>query len=249
MKTVKILNIELCDLTLDQLLVNLSSGFIVTPNVDHLIKLQKDKEFYDIYQQADWIICDSKIIAIALRLLGTPIVETIPGSSILPAFYNFHRNNNDIKIFLLGSSSGVAEKAQNNINKKVGRDIVVGSYSPSFGFDKNEEECQSIIDLINKTEANVLVVGVGAPKQEKFIFKYKNKFTKIKLFLPLGATIDFEAGHINRAPIFFQKLALEWLYRMIMDPKRLIKRYLIDDIPFFIYLIKQKFGFYTNPFK
>lgn len=245
---IRIFNINICNVTLMDLLSVLTDGVVMTPNVDHLVKLQKDELFYKIYQNADWVICDSRILALALKFLKTPILEVIPGASFFPAFCDFHKDNEDVKIFLLGAAQGVALKAQENINRRVGRTIVVGAYSPSFGFQTNKEECTKIIEIINKTDATVLLVGVGAPKQEKWIFEYKNELSKIKLFLPLGATIDFEAGHIKRAPTPFQRLKLEWLYRMFKDPKRLVKRYLFDDLPFFYYLVKQKLGLYRNPF-
>lgn len=245
---IRIFNINICNVTLMDLLNVLTDGVVMTPNVDHLVKLQKDELFYKIYQNANWVICDSRILALALKFLKTPILEVIPGASFFPAFCDFHKDNEDVKIFLLGAAQGVALKAQENINRRVGRAIVVGAYSPSFGFQTNKEECTKIIEIINKTDATVLLVGVGAPKQEKWIFEYKNELSKIKLFFPLGATIDFEAGHIKRAPIPFQRLKLEWLYRMFKDPKRLVKRYLFDDLPFFYYLVKQKLGLYRNPF-
>lgn len=248
MKAVTCLNTAIDNISLKELLVNMNSGFLVTPNVDHLVKLQKDKEFYNVYQSADWVICDSKIVGLALRFLRSPIKEVIPGSSFFPAFCEFHKNNENVRIFLLGAAEGVALKARENINKKIGREIVVGAHSPSYGFEKNLKECNEIIDIINSTDATVLLVGVGAPKQEKWIYHNRNKLNKIKLFLPLGATIDFEAGNVKRAPVFFQKFALEWLYRIFQDPKRLVKRYLVDDLPFFYYLLKQRVGKYKNPF-
>jgi len=243
-----IFNITIDNISKEELLASLNIGFLVTPNVDHLVKLQKDREFYNVYREADWIVCDSKIVALGLKFLGTPVKEVIPGSSFFPEFCNYHKENEEIKIFLLGAAEGVAEQAMININNRIGRQIIIGAYSPSFGFEKDGVECSQIIEIINKTDANVLLVGVGAPKQEKWIHKHKDQLTGIKLFLPLGATIDFEAGNIKRAPQIFQKLALEWLYRMFKDPKRLVKRYLLDDIPFFYYLIKQKMGLYKNPF-
>ena len=153
-----------------------------------------------------------------------------------------------MKIFLLGAAESVAEIAKNKINSRLERTMVIGSHSPSFGFEKNDEECDEIVSIINKSEANVLVVGVGAPKQEKWIVKYKDKLPKVKIFMALGATIDFEAGNITRAPKFFQFVGLEWFYRLIKEPKRLWKRYLIDDIPFFYLILKQKLGIYKNPF-
>lgn len=143
----------------------------------------------------------------------------------------------------------MADKARERINEKVGREIVVGAKSPSFGFEKNEDECEELVKRVNESGANVLVVGVGAPKQEKWIMKYRNSMPNIELFMALGATIDFEAGNIKRAPKIFQKLALEWLYRFIKEPKRLFKRYFIDDMQFFYYFGKQLMGKYKDPFQ
>jgi exopolysaccharide biosynthesis WecB/TagA/CpsF family protein len=247
--SVRILNIKLDNITQSALLQELKQGILLTPNIDHLIKLQKDREFYEIYQNADYVVCDSKILALGLKFLGTPIKSVIPGSSFFPDYCNYHKDNEKVKIFLLGAMEGVANKAMENINMRVGRNIVVGAYSPSFGFENNETECQEIVEKINATDATVLLVGVGAPKQEKWIFKYKDRLANIRLFLPLGATIDFEADNVKRAPEIFRKLALEWFYRMCVDPRRLVKRYLVDDVSFFYYLLRQKFGFYKNPFK
>jgi exopolysaccharide biosynthesis WecB/TagA/CpsF family protein len=248
-KLIRILNIDIQSISSQYLLHNLKEGVVLTPNVDHLVKLQKDKSFYTIYKGAEWVVCDSNIVALASRFLGTSIKEVIPGSSFFPQFCDFHRVNKNINIFLLGAKEGVAEQAKIKINDRIGRQIVVGAHSPSFGFEKNEQECIEIIDIINKTKANVLLVGVGAPKQEKWIHTYRNQLPFVKIYLALGATIDFEAGNIKRAPIFFQRYNIEWLYRLIKEPKRLYKRYLVDDIPFFYYLFLQKLGRYINPFK
>ena len=248
MDKVNILNVHIDNLILNELLDRLTTGVLVTPNVDDLMKCQRDKEFCDMIRKADYTICDSKIVLLSSRFLGFPLKEAIPGSDFFPAFYKFHAKNENIKIFLLGAKEGVGEKAKIEINKKVGREIIVGSYSPPFGFERSEVECSKIVRILNSTDANVVLVGLGNPKQTKWIFKYKDQLSNINIFLALGATIDFEAGNIKRAPKIYRKLALEWLYRMFMDPKRLIKRYLIDDLPFFYYLIKQKVGLYREPF-
>ncbi|MCR9063522.1 MAG: WecB/TagA/CpsF family glycosyltransferase [Cytophagales bacterium] len=247
-KKIRLFNAEFTDISLNDLLRNIREGVLVTPNVDHLIKLQKDEGFYKIYQKADWVICDSNIVQLGLKFLNKPVKEVIPGSSFLPAYYNYHRENREIKIFLLGSMEGVADKAKSRINRKVGWDIVVGAHSPSFGFEESQKECMEIVSIIKDSGANVLVVGVGAPKQEKWIFQYKDKLIGIRLFMALGATIDFEAGIVNRAPEIYQNLGLEWLYRLAKEPGRLWKRYLVDDMPFFYLLLKEKIGSYKNPF-
>ncbi|WP_455668146.1 WecB/TagA/CpsF family glycosyltransferase [Phocaeicola sp.] len=247
-KHTRILNIDILSRTQNELLCKLEGGILYTPNLDHLMKLQRDREFYDIYQQAEWIVCDSKILFLVSKLLKHPLPMAIPGSSFFTAFYNYHANNSDCKIFLLGAAEGVAEKAMENINRKVGRRIVVGVHSPSYGFEKNEQECEELIGIVNESGATVLLVGAGAPKQEKWIAKYRSRMPNVKLFMALGATIDFEAGNIKRAPRIFQTLALEWFYRFLKEPKRLFRRYFVDDIQFFYYFAKQLLGLYKDPF-
>lgn len=230
------------------LLECLHEGVLVTPNVDHLVKLQHDREFYNVYQKAEWVVCDSKILYLLSKLLKHPLPEAIPGSSFFTSYYMFHKDDPDCKIFLLGAKEGVAAKAMERINEKVGRKIVVGAHSPSFGFEKNEHECRELVEIVNRSGANVLLVGVGAPKQEKWIMKYRNEMHGVDLFMALGATIDFEAGTLKRAPIFWQKIGMEWFYRFLMEPKRMFKRYFVDDIQFFYYFAKQLLGLYKGPF-
>lgn len=248
MDKIRILNIDVLNITRQKLLENLHEGVLITPNLDHLIKLQKDKDFYDCYKKAEWVVCDSNILRLFSKLLKKPFVEAIPGSSFFTSYYMYHKDDADCKIFLLGAKEGVAAKAMDRINAKVGHQIVVGAYSPSFGFEKNEEECKEIVNIINKSGANVVLVGVGAPKQEKWIMKWKHLMPGVKVWMALGATIDFEAGNVKRAPKIYQKLAMEWLYRFTREPKRLFHRYFVDDMKFFWYFEKQLLGIYKDPF-
>ena len=248
MNRIKILNVEIDDISQDELLAQLKKGVLVTPNVDDLIKHQHDKDFHRMASQAEFVVCDSKIVMLASMLCGTPLKEAIPGSSFFPAYCDYHKND-ETKIFLLGAKEGVGEVAKKRINKRIGREIVVDTYSPPFGFEKDEQECQHIVDLLRSTSANVVLVGLGNPKQTKWIYRYKDQLPNIDVFLALGATIDFEAGNIKRAPKIFQSLALEWFYRLIKEPRRMYRRYLIDDMPFFWLLLKQKLGMYKDPFE
>ena len=235
-------------MTQKELLERLDKGVLITPNVDHLVKLQHDKEFYEVYRQAEWVVCDSKILYLLSKLLKHPLPEAIPGSSFFTAYYLYHKDDPNCKIFLLGAKEGIAQKAMEQINRKTGRQIVVGAHSPSFGFEKDEKECNELTEIVNRSGANVLLVGVGAPKQEKWIMKYRTQMPNVDLFMALGATIDFEAGNIKRAPKIFQKLYLEWFYRFLMEPKRMFKRYFVDDMQFFYYFTQQLLGIYKNPF-
>ncbi|QYO62265.1 WecB/TagA/CpsF family glycosyltransferase [Leptolyngbya sp. 7M] len=248
MSSVKLLNTTIDNLTMAELLLKLNQGVVFTPNVDHLVRLQKDREFFEAYSTADFRTCDSKILYYISRLLGSPICEKISGSDLFPAFYWYHRSNRDIKIFLLGAAEGVAAEAQRRINAKVGREIIVGAHSPSYGFENNEAECQKLIDLVNQSEATVLAIGVGSPKQEKFIYKYRDQFKNIKIFMAIGATIDFEAGNVSRAPRWISEMGLEWLHRLLSEPRRLWKRYLIEGPSFFWYALLQLLDLYVEPF-
>lgn len=250
MKQVKILNIAINNLSQNELLRQLekSGGVVFTPNVDHLMKMQKDREFYEVYHKSDYRVCDGQILFWMLKLLGKPVKEKISGSRFFPAFYQHHKNKENTKIFLLGAAPGVAARAQKNINRKVGRNIVIDTYSPSFGFEKDDSECEYILERINNSGANVLVVGVGAPKQEKWIIKYKKFLTNINVFLAVGASIDFEAGHKNLAPKWISDAGLETPYRLLSEPRRLWKRYLIEHPPFFYFVLQEKLKLYRNPF-
>lgn len=244
---VRILNIDVDNMTIDELLAKFSSGVLFTANVDHLMTLQYDPSFRIAYANADYVSVDSQVVLWASHFLGTPIKQKISGSDFLPAYCDYHRNNPDVRIFLLGAATGVAEKAAEKINKRAGRKIIVGTFSPSMGFDTNDTECDAIVNMINNSDANVLVVGIGAPRQEIWINTYRRKFEKIKSFMALGATIDYEAGVLKRAPEWMSRSGVEWAYRLLQEPSRLWRRYLIKDVGFPLFILRQRWGLYVPP--
>lgn len=246
MRKVNILDISIDNISMADLLPRLKQGGIVfTPNVDHLMRLRHNPGFREIYECATYKTCDSQVLMYASRLLGDPLEEKLSGSDLFPAFYEHYRDDQDVKVFLMGAQEGVAAKAQALINEKVGREMVVGAHSPSFGFEKDEAECDRLIQMVEESGANVLALGVGCPKQETWIYNHHSKFKNVTLFMAIGATIDFEAGHVARAPKWVSEVGLEWLYRLISEPRRLWKRYILNDLPFVgIFakeLIKRKF--------
>ena len=249
MNSIRILNVHINNILAEKLLLQLNKGVLVTPNVDQIVKMQSDREYYEIVKKAEWVICDSRVLLLCSKLAGTPLKEAIPGSSFFPAFYEYHKNDEDYKIFLLGAMDGVALKAQERINQIVGREMVVGAYSPSYGFEKKTEENDQICEMINESGATVVLVGVGCPKQEKWIDAHKDKMPGVRIWMALGATIDFEAGNIKRAPIFWQNIYMEWFYRFLQEPRRMFRRYFIDDPKFFWYFGKQLLGCYKDPFE
>ena len=119
-----LLNIPFANLTQSELLSQLTNGVLITPNVDQMVKLQKDKDFYEIVRKAEWVVCDSKILYLCSKLTKHPLKTYIPGSSFFPMFCDYHKDDEDCKIFLLGAMDGVALKAQERINKRIGRNII-----------------------------------------------------------------------------------------------------------------------------
>lgn len=241
-KAINILNIEIDNLTMDEFLIHLDRGVVFTPNVDHLMKLQHDQEFIAAYDQADYRVCDSQVLMYAARFLGERMKGKISGSDLFPKFCEHHKYNEKMHIFLLGGAEGIPQRAMDNINRRIGRNIIIAAHSPSYGFEKRPEECNAIIQMVRQSGANVLVVGVGAPKQEIWIAKHRHLLPEIDIFLAVGAAIDFEAGNKPRSPLWMSRLGLEWLYRLLTEPRRLWKRYLVDDLPFFKLLFLQKFA-------
>lgn len=249
---VKILNIEFDNITCQELLESFDEGILVTPNVDHLMKLQHHRRFYECYQQADFAVCDSRIIYLLTKLLhpSTSLREQITGSDFFPAFCHYHAaKSSDTRIFLLGGSTESVAIAAQNINRKTNSNIVTGYYSPPFGFEQSAEENAKIFAAIEASGANTLAVGVGAPKQELWICDNRASMPSIKRYLAIGATIEFESGNLKRSPAWMTKMGVEWLYRLGQEPKRLARRYLVEDLPFFALLLKQRLGFYKNPWQ
>jgi N-acetylglucosaminyldiphosphoundecaprenol N-acetyl-beta-D-mannosaminyltransferase len=249
---VKILNIEFDNLTCQELLKQFQEGLLVTPNIDHLIKLQHHQGFYDCYQQASFAVCDSRIIYLLMKVLfpNSALKEQITGSDFFPAFCQHHATQkSDVRIFLLGGTEESVVRAAENINRKTNSTIVTGYYSPPFGFERSPEENAKIFSAIRDSGANTLAIGVGAPKQELWVCEHRHNIPSIKKFLAIGATIEFESGHLKRSPKWMTKLGIEWFYRMCQEPKRLAKRYLVEDLPFFLLLLKQRLGLYKNPWQ
>jgi N-acetylglucosaminyldiphosphoundecaprenol N-acetyl-beta-D-mannosaminyltransferase len=206
--------------------------FVVTPNVDHIVKVQTDVGLQAAYKDATLVVTDGKPVVWAASLLGVDIPGTVPGSDLVPAIFDYSQSNNrPIKVFLLGAMPGVADRAKALIHQKWPLVKVVGTLSPDFGFDRRDDESKVICETINKSGAELLVLGLGAPKQELWVTAYAS-LLKVKAALCVGATIDFLAGEKPRAPMWMRKAGLEWLHRMLSEPKRLAKRYFIDAIEF-----------------
>lgn len=207
--------------------------YVVTPNVDHIVKIHKDKEFLHIYKNASLVLADGMPLVWASRILKKPLKEKVSGSDLFPVLCE-KATRKKMRLFFLGGQEGVAQKAAEVLKNKYPKIKIVGVYSPPFGFEKDETENRKIINMINHAKPDILFVGLGAPKQEKWIYRHLKELN-VPVSLGIGASFDFVAGTKKRAPVWMQKAGLEWFWRFCLEPRRLFKRYFIDDVKF-IYL-------------
>ena len=235
MARIKFMNTNIDNLTMaetlheiDKLIQKKNCSYVVTPNVDHIVRLEKDKELQKVYKNASLILTDGKPLIWISKWYKTPIKEKISGSDLFPRVCQLAANKN-YTMYLLGAAEGVADTATRNLMKKYPGLNIVGTYSPPFGFEKNEQEMNKIKTQIQDVHPDILIVGLGCPKQEKFMY-YHCKELGVPISFGLGASIDFEAGNIKRAPKWMSNHGLEWLYRFSKEPKRLFKRYFVDDL-------------------
>jgi exopolysaccharide biosynthesis WecB/TagA/CpsF family protein len=247
-KKVRLLNVDVDDITLDELVDSFEEGFLLTLHVDMIMKLQKDREFYELLANFSPITCDSQILVAAAEALGTPLRGRVSGSDFFPRYYLKHKDNPQVTVFLCGGGPGIAEIAAQNINHRVGRRMVVGVDSPPFDYDRTPGEVDRMVERINQSGASVLVVGLGAGRQEKFIVEQRARLPLVKTFLPLGGTIDYEARTLKRPASWVTNAGLEWLYRLVSEPRARWRRYLVHQPPVLYYLALQRLGLYRNPF-
>jgi exopolysaccharide biosynthesis WecB/TagA/CpsF family protein len=245
---VRLLNVEVDDITMDELVGSFRQGVMLTLHVDMIMKLQQDREFYELLPRFDVVTCDSQILVTAARILGTPLKERVSGSDYFPRFYTKFKDDPSVTVFICGGAPGVAELARKNINAKVGREMIVATNAPSRDYDSRPGEIEQLLAQINDSKASVLLVGLGGGRQEKFIFKYRDRMPLVKLFLPLGGTIDYEAGTLGRPPAWITDAGLEWLYRVLREPRQRWHRYFVHQPPVLYHLARQMLGLYRNPF-
>lgn len=235
MSRVDILNIKVDNVSMEEAIEKIEElikkdncSYVVTPNVDHIVKLESDEEFKKVYDEASLILTDGMPLVWISKIKKNPIKEKISGSDLFPKICELAAQR-EYSVFLLGAAEGVAELAGRKLQEKYKGLNIVGTYSPKYGFENDENEINNIVNIINYKKPDILAVGLGAPKQEKFIYKYRDKLN-VPISLAIGASIDFEAGNIKRAPKWMQNYGLEWFYRLCKEPKRMFKRYIIDDM-------------------
>ncbi|MBN1830540.1 MAG: WecB/TagA/CpsF family glycosyltransferase [Deltaproteobacteria bacterium] len=195
---------------------------------------QKDDQYLALLKNAGIVLNDGIGVHMASKFLGISLKENMNGSDFIPKLIK-HACSLGKKVFLLGSEVGVAERAKNNLERKLGDHCISGV---NHGYILDETENRAVLDGINKSEAELLVVCMGVPLQEKWIERNLDLLENIKIAVAGGAIIDFLAGKVKRAPTLVQKLGIEWLYRFGQEPNRLFRRYFIGNIVFFFHVFR-----------
>lgn len=236
-KTVKILGIEIDNVTLEEageitkhLIENShkTCELIVAPNVEFIMKAQKDAEFFHILNSAQLATPDSIGVEIAAKLQKNPLKQRIPGQAYFRKVLEIGQKKG-WTFYFLGGKKNTAERAMENVKKMYPEVNIVGCHQGYFE-DKSQEE--KVIEEINFLKPNVLFVAMGAPAQEKWIDQHKHEL-QVDVAAGQGGTFDYEAGNVKRAPKWIQKCGMEWLWRLILQPTR-IRRMIV--LP--IYLLK-----------
>ncbi|MCL4534265.1 MAG: WecB/TagA/CpsF family glycosyltransferase [Bacteroidetes bacterium] len=221
---------------LDRVEQFISSGrphVVCVPNADCVVKAMDDPEYRAIVDGCDLSIPDGIGVMLASRLLGRP-VPNVGGQPITGQLAALAAKRG-YRLYLFGAGPGVAARAGEVLQERNCGLVIAGTASPSFRLLGDVEESQRAVQSIRQARPDVLLVGLGAPKQEKWIWRYRQELG-VPVCVGVGATFDFLAGTQRQPPEWLGRLELRWLYRLVTEPRRLWRRYLIGG-PRFVFLV------------
>ena len=207
--------------------------FVVTPNAEIVVNAGENKSLFYYIKKADMVVPDGMGIVMASKILSNPLSERVTGIDLMESLLKYC-NENKKSIFLLGAKDGIASKAAENIKEKYPNLEIAGThhgyYKGIHSGHKGHEDELDVIKQINTVNPDIVFVAFGSPKQEFFIDAYKDKINS-KVFIGVGGSFDVYSGVLDRAPKFYQKHGIEWLYRVVKEPSR-IKR--LGALPLFV---------------
>jgi len=226
------INLEMAVETISQWVANETPHYVCVTNVHGVMECQRDAELKRIHNSSGMTTPDGMPLVWLSRLHGHRHVSRVYGPDLLMAVCE-QSVHTGYRHFFYGGRAGVPEKLAEVLQKRFPGLVVVGTYSPPFRSLTVDEE-EKIIKLINDTEPDIVWVGLGAPKQERWMARQLGKLNA-PVMIGIGAAFDFHSGKKRQAPLWMQRWGLEWLFRLISEPRRLWKRYLINN-PSFVFL-------------
>jgi N-acetylglucosaminyldiphosphoundecaprenol N-acetyl-beta-D-mannosaminyltransferase len=207
-------------------------GFIVTPNVDHLRLLSMNERLRAAYRHSWLRLADGTAVLWSARLLGTPLKEKLSGSDLIYDLCDLAARKG-FSVFLLGGAPGVADQAAVNLKARYPGLTVAGTHCPPLGFENDPEADQASVQVVRESGAGLCFVALGTPKQENWCARHVSE-AATPVLIGCGASVDFAAGVQRRAPRWVQRAGMEWVWRMAMEPRRLFRRYVLQDTPFMV---------------
>ena len=241
---IKFLNIPIDAITMKDT-INLVEKTIVAKkqihhtvvNASKIILMQKDAELEKSVIEADIINADGQAVVWAANLLGLNLPERVSGIDLMESLVEMSYYKR-YKCYFLGARENIVQKLVAIYKEKYSEDIIAGFRN---GYFNEQEECD-IARKISESGANILFVAITSPKKEIFLNKYKDQLKNVNFIMGVGGSFDVISGKIKRAPIFMQRIGLEWFYRFLQEPRRLWKRYLLGNIKFIWLVIKEYFN-------
>jgi len=218
----------------DRLVTSGNGGAVFTPNVDHIVMVDSNPAFEAVYQKAALCLADGVPVVWASRLFDTPLPEKVSGSDLIGPLLE-RAGQKKWRVAFVGAAPGVAEKAAAVARSKWGTDVV-HTEAPMVDLE-DKAQLDAIGDRVAASKPDLVLMAFGAPKQEFLIDRVADRL-KPAVLLGVGASLDFIAGTMKRAPVVFQKTGFEWLYRLAQEPRRLWRRYLINDPKFALILMR-----------
>jgi N-acetylglucosaminyldiphosphoundecaprenol N-acetyl-beta-D-mannosaminyltransferase len=211
-------------------------SYAVNPNVDSTVKLRKNAQWRELYAKAELVVVDGVPLLWASKILGTPLKERINGTDLFERTCELAAQQG-YSVFLLGGSPGAAAGACEKLQQRHPQLKIAGWDCPPYGFYKVAEQNLAIQRKIRESGADILFVGLGAPQQEQWMSDY-GEGSGVAFASAVGVSFSFVGGLIPRAPLWMQRNGLEWLWRLGKEPRRLSRRYLLEDMPFFAILLR-----------
>lgn len=209
----------------------------ITANLDHLRRFRREPGARALLDGADLIVADGSPIVWASRLAGTPLPERVAGSSMVWGIAAAAARAG-ASLFLLGGNPGTAVQAAERLAERAPGLRIAGTLCPEFGFEHDDRRLAEIEAAVCAAAPDVVLVGLGFPKQDQLIERLRPLLPAAS-FVGVGISFSFIAGEVSRAPDVVQKMGLEWAHRLVQEPRRLARRYLVDGLPFALLLLAE----------
>jgi N-acetylglucosaminyldiphosphoundecaprenol N-acetyl-beta-D-mannosaminyltransferase len=212
-------------------------AYVVTPNAQHVVLLAKDQHFRRAYTHANLVLPDGFSLLLASRLVGKKLKERVTGVDLLEKLCG-RAAETGLRVFLMGGRPGSAKLAARTLKSRYPNLIVAGIACPPWGFEHNPAQLEIVAQRIRAAKPDILFVALGAPKQENWIFEHGLKLG-VPVSMGIGGSFELVAGLTRRAPKLMQRVGLEWLFRLAIEPRRMWRRYLIGNIEFMVLVLRQ----------